>query len=449
MNVIGSSFRDPCGQLFYENGKLYRRVSYKYKEHYDFLINSGLYQRLVDIGLLIPHKEAEGEGEVYKVLEPDIVKYIFYPYEWCFSQLKDAALTTLEIENIALKFGMTLKDSSAYNIQFCDGHPILIDTLSFEIYQEGKPWIAYRQFCQHFLAPLALMAYKDIRLSQLLRVHIDGVPLDLACSLLPFHAKLNSGLAMHLFAHAKSQLYYAEDKKVVKGVSRYGMEALIDNLRSCVNKLEWDVSDKWDDYYKKNNYSAEAVNHKKVIVNNMIGKISAKSILDLGSNTGLFSRLASVRDIEVVSVDCDPVCVELNYQKSKGNPLILPLVVDITNPSSGIGWDNNERIPFVDRIKVDTVLALALIHHLAITNNIQLDMIARVLRKYGKSLIIEFVPKEDSQVQKMLVNREDIFDNYNRECFENVFSMYYEICERVDIKDSKRSIYLMIGKDML
>ncbi len=186
---VAASFRDPSGFLFSRNGALYRQINRVYADDYDHLISSGLYDQLVKSGLLIPHREVS-EKPVYpelavKVIQPELVPFISYPYEWSFSQLKDAALATLAIQKRSIKAGMSLKDASAYNIQFINGKPTLIDTLSFEIYKEGKPWDAYRQFCQHFLAPLALMARVDVRLGQLLRVFIDGIPLDLASRLLP------------------------------------------------------------------------------------------------------------------------------------------------------------------------------------------------------------------------------------------------------------------------
>ena len=209
-----ASFRDPSGFLFTHDGVLYRQVNQIYAEDYKKLMDSGLYAKLVKAGLLIPHTEVELEAAdptlAFKVLRPERVPFISYPYEWSFGQLKDAALATFSIQKRALKLGMSLKDASAYNIQLVGGKPTLIDTLSFEIYKEGEPWVAYRQFCQHFLAPLALMAYRDIRLSQLLRVYIDGIPLDLASELLPGRTRWIIGLASHIHLHASAQKRYAD-----------------------------------------------------------------------------------------------------------------------------------------------------------------------------------------------------------------------------------------------
>ena len=150
---------------------------------------SGLLDRLVADGLLVDHDEAPFEAaaapDAVAVIRPRLLDFVSYPYEWSFGQLKEAALLTLELQSRALDAGMRLKDASAYNIQFDAGRPILIDTLSFEAAPDTEPWPAYRQFCEHFLAPLALIAHRDARCGLMLREFIDGIPLDLAATLLP------------------------------------------------------------------------------------------------------------------------------------------------------------------------------------------------------------------------------------------------------------------------
>ena len=211
-NKISSSFRDPSGFLFTKDGKIYRQINKTYKENYDLLVGSSLLKKLTDNGFLIPHKEvgmnlAQTE-QSYKIIQPEKIPFISYPYEWSFSMLKDAALLTLNIQKTALDHDMSLRDATAYNIQFIHGKPILIDTLSFEKFNE-KPWVAYKQFCQHFLAPLALMSYVDVELGKLLREYIDGIPLNLATKFLPFKTKIKPGLLIHLHLHASSQQKHA------------------------------------------------------------------------------------------------------------------------------------------------------------------------------------------------------------------------------------------------
>ncbi len=454
---VSSSFRDPSGFLFTRDGVIYRQVNAIYKENYDSLINSGLYENLADSGLLVRHEEVSinyaKSDSAYKILKPELVRFISYPYEWCFSQLKDAALATLEIQKKALKFGMTLKDCSAYNIQFANGKPVFIDTLSFEKYHEGKPWIGYRQFCEHFLAPLALMSHRDIRLNQLLRVYIDGVPLDLASSLLPFHSRFNFHLLLHIHTHSASQKHYADKsvrkERINKTVSHTSFLGLVDTLESSVRKLRWQPKGTWSDYYMDDSYTPNAIEHKKQLVADFLDKISPKTVWDLGANTGLFSRIASNKGIQTISFDVDPACVEINYLTAvdKGEANILPLLLDLTNPSPGIGWGNQERMSLLERRQADTVLALALIHHLAISNNLPFDRIAGFFKKICSSLIIEFVPKSDPKVQKLLATRRDIFPNYIEEAFQSEFGKLFSIQASAKIRNSERTLYLMLAKE--
>lgn len=456
---VSSSFRDPNGFLFPLGERIYRQVNLVYKENFDHLINSGLYKSLVESGLLIPHEEVDishaKTDDAYKVLKPEPIEFISYPYEWSFSQLKDSALTSLEIQKEALRYGMTLKDCSAYNIQFRRGKPVFIDTLSFERYREGEPWIAYRQFCQHFLAPLALMSYKDIRLNQLLRIYIDGVPLDLARSLLPFSTHFNFHLLLHIHIHSASQKHYADKpirkELIKKKVSFRSFMGLIDSLGSCVRRLKWTAKgSEWDGYYiSNNNYVLEAINHKRQLVSDFLDKLRPRTVWDLGANTGLFSRIASDKGIQTVCFDMDPACVEINYLTAinEGETNIFPLLLDLTNPSPGIGWENKERMSMWQRGHADTVLALALIHHLVVSNNLPLGRIANFLRKICNSLIIEFVPKSDSNVQKLLLTREDVYLGYTQEAFESEFSKLFSIQDCVNIRNSERTLYLMLAKE--
>ena len=452
---LPSSFRDPSGFLFCQDGLLYRQVNTVYKEDYDHLIDSGLYQALVDVGLLIPHDQVGLEyarsGRAYTVIRPEPIPFISYPYEWCFGQLKDAALLTLQVQKRALDFGMSLKDASAYNVQFRGCRPVLIDTLSFERYREGQPWIAYRQFCQHFLAPLAVMSYRDVRLGQLLRVYIDGIPLDLASSLLPFRTRFRFSLLSHIHLHARSQQHFADRPSNVSArrMTRLAFLGLVDNLESAVEKLEWRArGTAWADYYEDTNYSPGALRHKSQIVADFLDEVDPGSVWDLGANVGMFSRIASDKGIRTISFDVDPAAVERNYLECarRGETNILPLLLDLTNPSPGIGWGNEERRPLLERGPADTVLALALIHHLAISNNLPLRKIADFLHRICKSLVIEFVPKSDSQVQRLLSTREDIFPDYTQPVFESEFAKHFTIQRSVKIGDSERTLYLMLRR---
>jgi ribosomal protein L11 methylase PrmA len=456
-NVIPGSFRDPSGFLYSSDNVIYRQINKVYTENYDCMTQSGLYNDLVDGKWLIPHTEVDLSyamtNDAYKIIKPEFIEFISYPYEWCFSQLKDAALLTLAVQKKALEYEMILKDATSYNIQFHNGSPVLIDSLSFENYREGQPWIAYRQFCQHFLATLALMAYRDVRLNQLLRVHIDGLPLDMASALLPSRSWFRFSLLVHVHMHARSQKYFG-DKAVQHGkykMSRHSLHALIDSLEAAVKKLKWRCrKSEWSDYYSDTNYSKEALEQKKRAVRDFLIRIKPKTLWDLGANVGTFSQIAAELGIKTISFDNDYKSVEKNYSKcvERGEDNILPLVIDLSNPSPTIGWNQQERLSFFERGPANAVLALALIHHLCISNNVPLVKAAEFFKTVCDSLIIEFVPKEDSQVQRLLASREDIFPNYNQNMFESKFAQFFEIQESVKFEDSNRTLYLMNRKSV-
>ena len=454
--IENSSFRDRSGFLFYYENEIYRIINFSYKKQYEKFMNSELYQKLEEKNLIITHSEIENldiDCDYYKIIKPEKIPFISYPYEWSFSQLKDAALLTLRIQKAAMKYGMTLKDGSAFNIQFHNGHPIFIDTLSFEIYEEGQIWKPYKQFCQHFLAPLALISKKDVRLNLLSKTFIDGIPIDLAAKLLPKTTFGNFGLMAHIHAHAKSQKHYEDkDAKIKqKTLSKRSFEGLIESLKSSIEKMTWNENNtEWGDYYSDTNYTEKSFEEKKQFISLTIDQVKPKLVWDMGANTGVFSRLASTKGINTISYDIDPLAVEKNYLSSSQNSEqnILPLILDLTNPSSGIGWNHDERMSIIQRGPADMVFALALVHHLAISNNVPLNKLAEFFSQISKFLIIEFVPKSDSQVKRLLLTRDDIFENYDEKNFEIEFSKFFKIINSKKILDSERTIYIMENKHL-
>ncbi|MDX1501882.1 MAG: class I SAM-dependent methyltransferase [Thermoanaerobaculia bacterium] len=447
------SFRDPSGFVFTRGEELLRQVNLSYRDEYDHLLRSGLYANLVEGGLLVPHEEESDLGAAaapgaYKVLRPRRVEFVSYPYEWCFGQLQRAALTTLEIQRRALDHGMVLKDASAFNVQFHEGRPVLIDTLSFERLGEGAPWIAYRQFCQHFLAPLALVSRVAPGLSGLLRSEIDGLPLDLASRLLPRRTWLSPGLLAHLHLHARAQRRWAGEAapRPQRGMSLHQHRALVDSLRGAVERLTWRPEGTvWAEYDREHGYSASEEEEKTCVVGRYLEAMEPGPVLDLGANTGRYSREAAARGRFAVACDFDPAAVERNYREcvASGETGVLPLVVDLVNPSPALGWAGRERADWVSRFRGGCVLALALVHHLAIANNVPLPMVAGFLAELGRWLAVEFVPKSDPQAQRLLVSRDDVFPDYTREGFESAFSERFEILESAPVSQSGRRIYLM------
>ena len=454
---IPGSFRDNAGFVFTRGDRILRQVNRQFSDEYDAAAASGLYEELIAERLLIPHRAAPLDdrftADACAVLEVERIPLLSWPYEWSFGQLRDAALLTLDLQARALRRGFTLRDASAYNVQFLKGRPIFIDTLSIGRATPGSPWVAYRQFCEHFLVPLALMSHRDIRCGQLLRAFIDGVPLDLGARLLPFRSRLDPQLLFHVVLHARSVRAFADSSvaKVARGaqMSTRALLALVDGLRSAVESLRWaPTGTEWGDYVGNTNYSADATASKRQIVRDALVRLAPRTVWDLGSNTGEFSREASRTAPFVAAFDVDPAAVEQNYRRVRADhdERVLPLLLDLRNPTAGGGWAGEERASLVERGPADTILALALVHHLAISSNVPLDRIADFMARLGRSLIVEFVPKSDSQVERLLRNRPDTFPDYTQDHFERCFGARFVIDHRVQVVDSARWIYTMTSR---
>jgi len=447
-----SSFRDPAGELFWQAGAIYRGINRCYERQFRTALQSGLLEGCVADRLLLPFEVVDAAHSRYvALLKPRQLSFISYPYEWSFDQLKDAAIVTLELHLRALRHGMLLKDASAFNIQMVDGRPCLIDHLSFDLASEHSVWPAYGQFCRHFLAPLALMAYVDLGLGRLLQTHIDGVPLDLAARLLPRRTRLRPGLLMHLHLHARLVHKHGSSgrKVAARPLSPESMAAIASSLLALIEKLSpRRQATEWSSYYSDTNYSAAAFSAKERTVRELVQASAARTVWDIGANDGHFSRV--IRDLadEIVSIDVDPRAVNSNYLQCRRNDIrnIVPLLADINNPTPALGFANRERRALCERGRPDLILALALVHHLAISNNLPFAYIAEFLAAQCRSLVIEFVPKSDSQVQRLLLNRRDIFDDYTEEHFREAFSAAFAILERRAIPSSDRSLYLMRSK---
>jgi SAM-dependent methyltransferase len=450
-----ASFRDPSGFVYRRDGTLLRQVDRSFGARWDDIVRSGMLDRLQAAGRLIPHQTADptlaADERAHAVVRPEELPFISYPYEWSFGMLRDAALLTLDVQAEIAADGFTLRDASAYNVQFRQGRPILIDSLSFERATPGAPWVAYRQFCQHFLAPLALMARRDIRLGGLLREHLDGIPLDLAAALLPGRTRLSMGLGAHLHVHARAQRRHSAGAEAAGAaarsttVSRTGAEALIDSLRRTIAGLDWRPDGtEWADYDRADT-AEPAVRAKDALVAAMLRDAGGTTVWDLGANTGRYSAIAADLGRVVTAWDADPGAVERHYRtiRRDGVTTVLPLLVDLANPSPRIGWALEERPSFLDRANADVVLALALVHHLAIGRNVPLAAIAAFFARIGPNLIVEFVERDDPMVGRLLSTREDVFPDYNVDGFRAAFGRHFRVEAEHRILDTRRILFRM------
>lgn len=447
--VVAGSFRDPAGFVFTREGEIFRQVNRAHEEAFRALAESGLYDALRADTLLIAHERADvpaaDPAAAYCVIRPEPLPFVSYPYEWSFSQWRDAALLTLEVQKRALAHGMTLKDASAYNVQFLRGRPLLVDTLSFDRYREGEPWLAYRQFCEHFLAPLAACALVDARLGRSLVTQLDGMPLDLASALLPARSWFKAGLVMHLHLHARFQRGYASAQAPAAQtrISRTGMLALIDSLERAITAISWrPPATAWTEYEAAE--IAEAYRARKLAaVQACVAGRALRLVYDLGANLGSFSRAVAGGQGLVVSADADAIVVDANYRacRAEGRRDLLPLVVDLANPAPGVGWCNAERAPFLQRARPDLVMALALVHHLAIGNNLPLPRIARMFRDLCPEVIVEFVPPSDPQAVRLIAARRGAVHDYTQAAFEAAFGALYGEARPQILTDTGRALY--------
>jgi ribosomal protein L11 methylase PrmA len=446
-----SSFRDRDGYIFYKNGEVFRNILFSYQNTWENLENSQFFKELISSGKLISYENCESQTDsgVYKTIKPTKLPFISYPSEWTFSQLKKAALLTLSIQKAAIKNGFSLKDASAYNVQFIGGRAIFIDILSFEPYENGKPWQAYKQFCSHFLGPLLLSYYGHPELKTLSLNYLDGIPLDLCSKLLPFKSRFNLVAYTHVHLHARFEKKHSEDTKLNTTklqISKERSLSIIEHLESGIKNLNTSKNKtNWTDYYATCSYSNSGLSTKKMFIESCLKKHKGELCVDLGANTGEFSKLASSYFSTVIACDSDvEVVTKIQNEKVKN---ITALHVDLTNPTPSYGWNNLERKSFIERInKADFTLALALIHHLCIGNNVPLAKVAEFFANCSQKLIIEFVPKTDIQVAKLLVTKKDVFADYTLETFMNSFNKYFNLLEQQSIPDSDRVLFFLSKK---
>lgn len=347
----------------------------------------------------------------------------------------------------AVAHGLVLKDATPYNIQWHNGKLIFIDSLSFEKYSAEKPWVAYRQFCENFLSPLLLMHYSKLPLQQLHLAYLEGIPLAITKSLLPWRSKFSLHTYLHIHLHAKVSGKESTANNRTAKFSKQKLVNLISSLETLVTKLKTPGQQTaWSDYYNEAAQRDDYLARKTEIIQGWLTKLTdVKTAVDLGANDGMFSKLLVLNNIKTIATDFDPLCINNLYKdiKSKKEDKIQPLILDISNPSPSIGVNNTERTAFLKRAKVDLAVVLAVIHHLAIGKNISFLQVADSLQQVCNYLVIEFVPKTDEKIQFMLSNKKDIYNNYTEENFTQAFSHYFKIEEMFPVGNSGRVLYLM------
>ena len=449
------SFNDPAGFIFERQGIFYRQVGSDYATHYDFLMSSGLYGMLVDKNLLLPHEEIKenfgGSGNWYKILLPRQIKFVSYPYEWCFDQLKDAALTTLQILKLSVSTGLILKDASPFNIQFLAGRPISIDTLSFEKYDSTKPWVAYRQFCQTFLYPLLLGHYLGVDAQKWLLVYPNGITSKMTSNLLPAKSRFSLNALLHVFLHNGIGRHPTGQQERKISFSRTKMDRLIDHLEAAISRLSYRQKSPsiWQDYYEQYPPTGMYLSDKLQVFSQFICDIKGSLVLDLGCNLGYFSRILAAENNLVIAADTDSPCINALYLslKKEKNSNIIPCCIDLSNPSPAGGVESIQRQSFGERAKADLVCALALVHHIVLGANIPMYNFARLLADLSKDhLIVEFVGIEDEKAALLISRKSTYHQPYTADFFENQFLQFFDIIRKQTVLGTVRIMYKMKKK---
>jgi hypothetical protein len=451
-----SSYRDPAGFIFQVEGVYYRQVNQCNAADYELLMGSGLYRALVGKELLISHRELT-DGPVfqtdtmvpYKTLLPLQLSSISYPYEWSFTQLKDAALLTLDVMNISVRHDMALKDATPFNIQFLGGKPVFIDTLSFEKYEPALPWVAYRQFCECFLFPLLLEHYCGVEQKKIQTAWPDGISARLTSRLLPWKSRLNAGTLLHV--HLQNSIKTGGKERKTE-FSRQKLLHILQHLEGIIKKLKTnaDSLSVWNQYYNKTILSQEYLMEKERLFRQILDGINFRTALDIGTNDGHFTRILSERkDVSITAIDADSICIDRLYTIVRENDLrnILPLCIDLLQPSPAIGLRNKERASFHDRAHPDLVVALAVAHHLILSSNIPIPDLADYFARLSASLlIVEFVPIDDDKVRELIRNKRIHHTPYDAAYFEQCFREHFVIERQDKIAGTERILYLMKKK---
>ena len=454
MIANSGSFRDPLGTVYEKNNKVFRKVNISYFEFCNRFLSSDFFQKnkkesIVDTKFVESINSDFKEDPSVFWLEHEKIKLISYPHEWGFENLKKAAIFHLKLQKKALEAGFVIKDASPYNVQFKMGEPIFIDLLSFEDYREPSYWLGYNQFCENFLNPLLIKAYSGVDHNQFFRGSIDGVGAQLTSEILPLKTwfSFNTLSHVHLAAWAKKKVDATSKKTLLSsksGISKHNLIALWDSLILFICKLKTKKKTYWGNYENNTSYESESAQHKDKLVGNFVSKNNLQTLLDLGCNSGRYSRIAFDHKAKfVIGLDVDGGAIDkANLSKEFKNKEFIALQFDLMNPSPAIGWRNLERKTLWDRLpKVDGIICLALIHHICIGKNVPLEEFVKFLFSLSKSVLIEFVPKSDPMVKGLLTNRQDIFTDYNEKCFEKEIIKYGKIQDIYQIRGSSRKLY--------
>ncbi len=454
-HVDPGSFRDPTSRVFVAADAVYRGLRADAAAELEEITSTELFERLTRQRKVVGTEWVEDPPEGLEgwegVLRHERIPFLSYPYEWSFEMLRDAARLQLEILTSGLDVDIACKDASSYNVQFVGARPVFIDVGSFERYRTGDPWFGYRQFCQLFLYPLMFQAYKDLPFQPWLRGSVDGVTPAEARGVLGGRKAGRKGVLTHVLLHARAEERYADTDRDVRSEMKaagFKKELIVANLKGLtkiVEGMEWDRStSEWSQYGERAHYSDRDLDRKSEFVRAVAASRERRLVWDIGANDGRFSRLAAEHAAYVVALDVDALVVDGLYKalRAERNEKILPVVMNLADPSPGIGWRGRERAAFLERGRPDLVLALAVIHHLAIGANVPVPEILDLLADLRCESVVEFPTREDQMVRKLLRNkREGIHDEYDLSAFRAQAEKRFEIRSEEALPSGTRVLF--------
>jgi hypothetical protein len=460
LTVEPASFRDPDSRVFLLGDEIVRALSQRGLEDWEALSSTRFFERFVAEGRVVATRREEPPAAATEAaaafdggfLRHERLEFVSYPYEWPFGMLRDAGLLQLDLLEAALGEGMILKDASPYNVQWRGAQPVFVDVGSFERLKEGEPWVGYRQFCMQFLYPLLLQAYRDLPFQPWLRGSLAGITPTQCRSILRGRDLLRRGSFSHVFLHAKLERRYRQrDADVRSDLKSAGFrsELIVANVRKLsklLRRLKWDPpAGVWTRYEHENTYTDADTDAKERFVAEAAGARPRGLVWDLGCNTGRYSRIAARHARAVVAIDSDHAAVELLYRslRDEGSETITPLVVDLVDPSPGLGWRGVERGPLAARGRPELALCLALLHHLVITGGVPLVDVVDWLADLGASVIIEFVRPEDQMVERLMAAKgAGTRPPYDEELFAGALDARFDVERREELPSGTRVLYL-------
>jgi hypothetical protein len=459
------SFRDRLGRVYVQPDGVYRGLSKKAWAEWELLSSKKFFKKALEDGTVVA-TEATDDVDIdtsdlpepwAAYLKHEKLNFITYAYEWPFDMLKDAALHQLNLMEAALTEGMVLKDATPYNTVYRGVEPVFIDTPSFEKLKAGDPWVGYGQFCQMFLFPLMLQAYKDIPYRHWLRGRVDGIDTADANAMMSFRDRFRPGVFTNVYLQSKLINAYSDSNRAIKqeaanaGFSKELIKANVKKMKKLVSGLHWNKGKtEWSDYAQTHSYDDENFQMKIDFVRRSSEAKPRALSWDIGCNTGTFSKILAEHADTVIAMDVDPLAVQKLYNELKSDPKaaknITPIINNIADASPGIGWRGNERRRLENRGRPDLTICLALVHHVCISAHIPLYEFVAWLASLGTDIVIEMVTKEDAMVKKLLLNKDDIYNDYETEFLEECLDKHFNIEERMSYHNDTRILYYATQK---